>query len=263
LLWAITAALYQNSRNNSGNKDLWGWACVENQRSETYSDVVAFSLVCRLNNWALICIIIEIVVEAVCITLYSIVFYRYWSKRRLHKSMDMRDKARSDLYLAQLRSQSAPNTPGFAASGALGGGGGPKSPALSHYAMSPRFPPKAYRNIGEMDDNASPFTPGPTADVSPVHVNKIATNFKLQAPPSKAPSATPNKPTNQTVFTPTQSPITAVGPPSRGSDIARTPSPLSEIVNDQAPAADDEPQYAPVAIPGAYAGAKNHHHHHS
>lgn len=40
-------------------------------------------------------------------------FYRIRSKRRLHKSMNVRDRARSDLYLAQLRTQSAPNTPGF------------------------------------------------------------------------------------------------------------------------------------------------------
>lgn len=56
---------------------------------------------------------IEIIVEVITISIYAIVFYRFYSKRRLHKSMDLRDKARSDLYLAQLRTQSAPNTPGF------------------------------------------------------------------------------------------------------------------------------------------------------
>jgi hypothetical protein len=61
----------------------------------------------------LICIIIEIVVDTITIAIYAVVFYRFWSKRKLRKSMDARDKARSDLYLAQLRSQSAPNTPGF------------------------------------------------------------------------------------------------------------------------------------------------------
>lgn len=64
----------------------------------------------------MVCIIIEIVVEVIAITLYSIVFYRYYSKRKLHKSMDLRDKARSDLYLAQLRSQSAPTLLGLAPS---------------------------------------------------------------------------------------------------------------------------------------------------
>jgi hypothetical protein len=240
IIWAVIAAVYQHSRNNSGNKDLWGWACLQNKRSDQYSDEIAFALVCRLNNWALICIIIEVVVEVICITLYSIVFYRYWSKRRLHKSMDRRDKARSDLYLAQLRSQSAPNTPGFAA-GAIGG---PKSPALSQYAMSPRFPPKAYRNIGDMED--SPFTPAPVDTPR----SQFESTFKLQAPPSKAPSATPK--IAQGGFA-TNSPVA-----SSSRDIARTPSPptpQNETVQAHAPVSDDEPQYAPVAIPGAYADA--------
>ncbi len=43
--------------------------------------------------------------------------------------MDLRDRARSDLYLAQLRSQSAPNTPGFQ-----------KTP------MSPSFPAHLHGN---------------------------------------------------------------------------------------------------------------------
>jgi len=232
LLWAITAAVYQHSRDNSDNKDIWGWSCVENKRSEAYQDAVAFSLVCRLNNWALICIIIEIVVEAVCITLYSIVFYRYWSKRRLHKSMDNRDKARSDLYLAQLRSQSAPNTPGF-------GGFGPKSPTQSNYPASPRYPPSTFQNIDVASSN------------SPPTVNKINTSFKLQAPPTKAPSATPRSPASAAiagpVFTATPSPVASVtGKSSR--ELARTPSPQTPDEN--------EPQYAPVAIPGAYAHAK-------
>jgi len=53
-------------------------------------------------------------VETITIVIYGVVFYRFYSKRKLRKSMDVRDRARSDLYLAQLRSQSAPNTPGFA-----------------------------------------------------------------------------------------------------------------------------------------------------
>jgi hypothetical protein len=64
-------------------------------------------------NWSLICCVIEVVVEVITISIYAVVFYRFHSKRKLHKSMNLRDRARSDLYLAQLRSQSAPNTPGF------------------------------------------------------------------------------------------------------------------------------------------------------
>jgi hypothetical protein len=53
------------------------------------------------------CCIIEIVVETLTILIYAIVFYRFRSARRLRKSMVIRDKARSDLYLARLRGPSS------------------------------------------------------------------------------------------------------------------------------------------------------------
>jgi hypothetical protein len=145
--------------------------------------------------------------------------------------MDMRDKARSDLYLAQLRTQSAPNTPGF----------GPKSPAFSQYALSPRFPPQTYRSLGDIEEGASPFTPGgrviePTsafASSSPASEKP----FKLQAPPTKAPSATPK-----------------LGQNGFMSPTTTTPPPL-ETHNDHAPTAAGEMQYESVPIPGAYADA--------
>ncbi|KYK58243.1 hypothetical protein DCS_05256 [Drechmeria coniospora] len=225
ILWVITAALFQHAKNNSNNKDMWGWACVDNIRSEVFGDKVDYQLVCRLQNWTLICIVVEVVVEAVSIALYSIVFYRYYTKRRLFKSMDLRDRARSDLYLAQLRTQSAPNTPGL----------GPKSPALSSYAMSPRHPPSAYRNLSDIDE-ASPFTPGGRL-VEPVS-QLPSSNFKLQAPPAKAPSATPKL--NQASF---------------GHTAASTNAHAPETVSHRAPQAADEPTYESVPIPGAYLGA--------
>lgn len=48
IVWAVTAALYQHSRSNSGNKDMWGWSCVENKRSEIMGDKVDYALVCRM-----------------------------------------------------------------------------------------------------------------------------------------------------------------------------------------------------------------------
>ncbi|KAH0601057.1 hypothetical protein MHUMG1_02058 [Metarhizium humberi] len=224
LLWVVTAVIFQHSKNNSNNKDMWGWACTNNQRAEIYHEKVDYALVCRLQNWTLICIIIEVVVEVISIALYSIVFYRFYSKRRLMKSMDMRDRARSDLYLAQLRTQSAPNTPGF----------GPKSPALSSYAMSPRHPPAAYRNLSDIDET-SPFTPGGKVVVPQSQFGTPSPDFKLQPPPTKAPSATPK--TVQAAF----------GPP-----VTRTPSP--PVQPQHAPAPADEPTYEAVPIPGAYAG---------
>lgn len=176
----------------------------------------------------MICIIIEIVVEVISIVLYSIVFYRYYSKRKLHKSMDMRDKARSDLYLAQLRTQSAPNTPGF----------GPKSPAFSQYALSPRFPPQAYRSLGDIDEGASPFTPGGNRLIEPQSsfASSDEKPFKLQAPPSRANPATPKTPVS--TFR-TATPNTAAAPK----------------VNEHVPVGPGEQQYDAVPIPGAYADA--------
>ncbi|KAI2784580.1 hypothetical protein F4815DRAFT_127911 [Daldinia loculata] len=230
ILWAAAAGVLQFTRNNSDNKDLWGWACVQNHRSDLFSQKVDYELVCRLQNWALICIIIEIVIDVLTIILYSVVFYRYYTKRRLAKSMDLRDRARSDLYLAQLRSQSAPNTPGF----------GPKSPSFSQYAMSPRFPPSAYKSLGDISEGPA-FTPGAqiaepqsTFASQPKSAEKP---FKLQAPPSKAPSATPK--TSQGGF---RTPTTPAAPgPSFSSNF-----------NEHGPVAPGEVQYDAVPIPGAY-----------
>ncbi|KAK3943626.1 hypothetical protein QBC46DRAFT_27110 [Diplogelasinospora grovesii] len=230
IMWAAAAGILQFSRNNSGNQDIWGWACVNNKRSELFQDKVDYALVCRLQSWSLICIIIEVVVEVISITLYSVVFYRYWSKRKLHKSMDMRDKARSDLYLAQLRTQSAPNTPGF----------GPKSPAFSQYALSPRFPPSAYKTLGDVEEGPSPFTPGGKGLVVPQSAfTPKQSGFKLQAPPSKANPATPISPKSGFA-----SPTTPNAPPA----------PAAPTFNAPAPMVDGEQQYEAVPIPGAYAG---------
>lgn len=235
IMWVITAGVFQNSKNNSQNKDMWGWSCVDNTRADVFSQKVDYALVCRLQNWSLICIIIEVVVEVICIALYSIVFYRYYSKRKLHKSMTMRDRARSDLYLAQLRVQSAPNTPGFGPKSPMFAYGGPKSPALSNYAMSPRHPPAAYGNLGDIEEATSPFTPGGRIPEPTSQFNKPSPTFKLEAPPRKAPSATPK--TAQGAFTPTA---------------ARAPSPVEETVQSHGPSAADEPTYDAVPIPGAY-----------
>jgi len=234
-MWAMAAGIIQVTRSNSNNKDMWGWACVDNRRSNLFKDKVDYALVCRLQDWTLICIIIELVVEVISITLYSIIFYRYWSKRKLRKSMDVRDKARSDLYLAQLRTQSAPNTPGF----------GPKSPAFSQYAMSPRFPPSAYKSLGDIEEDVSPFTPGgkrlviPQSSFSPSQAG-----FKLQAPPTKANPATP------------VTPKAGYKPPT-ATDLSPTTTTAPELtvtVHEPAPVAEDEQQYEAVPIPGAYAG---------
>lgn len=169
-------------------------------------------------------------IEVISITLYSVIFYRYYTKRRLAKSMDMRDRARSDLYLAQLRSQSAPNTPGF----------GPKSPAFSQYAMSPRFPPSAYKSLGEISEQPqqqpsfTPAEPPQSSFAQAASPQSESKPFSLQAPPKKAPSATP-----------------------RMTGALRTPDTPTAPVQNFDFVAPGEQQYAAVPIPGAYADAVN------
>ncbi|CAK7274143.1 hypothetical protein SEPCBS119000_006016 [Sporothrix epigloea] len=262
-MWAAAAGILQFSHNNSKHQDIWGWSCVQNERAQVFSQKVNYALVCRMQSWSLICIIIEIVVELISITLYSVVFYRYYSKRKLHKSMDMRDKARSDLYLAQLRTQSAPNTPGF----------GPQSPSFSQYVLSPRFPPQAYRSFGAIaEETVMPFTPGGRTLVMPstafparASASPSDSLFKLQAPPSKAPSATPRV----SGAGPASSPITTISTSTPAFQLPRslsssppsdrpsaTPPPVKpRITIQQAPVAPHETQYAAVPIPGAYADA--------
>lgn len=121
-------------------------------------------------HWSLICALIEIIVEVITIAIYGIVFYRFYSKRKLHKSMDLRDRARSDLYLAQLRSQSAPNTPGFQKGNV---------PSKLH-----DDPLDAAEN-GENYDNSTQFAQKHQSFSTPKP-------FNLQPPPIRVQNATPS-----------------------------------------------------------------------
>ncbi|KAH8595422.1 hypothetical protein B0O99DRAFT_652199 [Bisporella sp. PMI_857] len=84
-----------------------------NYKKDLFQEEVDYALVCRMQNWFLVCCLIELVLECITVILYGIVLYRYYFKQRLRKSIDVRNRARSDFYLAQLCSQSAPNTLGF------------------------------------------------------------------------------------------------------------------------------------------------------
>jgi hypothetical protein len=118
----------------------------------------------------LVCAVIEVVIEVLIILIYAVVFYRFWSKRRLAKSMDRRDKARSDLYLAQLRLQSAPNTPGFPYT--------PKSPWVSTTMKDPY----SAAEKGEAT---------PTQFATPISPTRPQPAFQLQPPPIRVQHATP------------------------------------------------------------------------
>ncbi|KAH6612624.1 hypothetical protein C7974DRAFT_437913 [Boeremia exigua] len=227
IMWAVGAAVFNQSKAQNNNKDMWGWSCVDNKRRHLFEDDISYALVCRLQNWALVCCIIEVVIEVLCIIIYAIVFYRFWSKRKLRKSMAVRDKARSDLYLAQLRSQSAPNTPGF----------GPLSPRSGGWRPPPGHP-------DYIDPNGMAHE-GNDGKVQYAQVREIVQPqpFALQAPPIKVTGATPK--ISQDGFDAPARSLT-VSPPLPPT------SPGFERHNDHVAAAPGEQQYAAVPIPGAY-----------
>jgi hypothetical protein len=227
VMWAVGAALFNQSKAQGNGKDMWGWSCVDNRRRKLFEDDVAYALSCRLQNWALVCCIIEVVIEMLCIAIYGIVFYRFWSKRKLRKSMAVRDKARSDLYLAQLRSQSAPNTPGLGPLSPRSGGWKPPPGHPQYYA--PQDPHSAAEN-GESDKVQ--------------FAREIAQPqpFSLKAPPIKVTSATP-KVAQEGFDAPPRS--NTVSPPLASPG-------LQERQNEHVAAAPGEQTYAAVPIPGAY-----------
>lgn len=187
VMWVIGAAVLQQARSSSNGQDIWGWSCADNERKALFQDDVQYDLVCRMQNWSLVCSIIEIVVELITIMIYGIVFFRFYSKRKLRKSMAARDRARSDLYLATLRAQSAPNTPG-AMSPRFGA---PMSPRDGGYnpMYSPRFAnaaqEKSMHQAGidelSMAEQGTRFVTASSALPAPAP-------FQLQAPPIKKPT---------------------------------------------------------------------------
>ncbi|CAI7580339.1 unnamed protein product [Penicillium bialowiezense] len=221
IMWIVGAAVYQHSKSTGNNKDMWGWSCAQNTREQIYHNSVDYALLCRLQDWGLVCAIIEVVIEVLVIAIYVVVFYRVWSKRKLMKSMDTRDNARSDLYLAQLRLQSAPNTPGFAGFSSYP----PKSP---FYAAAPVDPYSA----AEKGQSA------PTQYAAPLSPTRPKPAFQLQPPPIKVQQPTPQ--TAQQEFAPY--PQTPSPPPSS----QRVSPPVHAI------SPPGERTYAAVPIPGAY-----------
>lgn len=224
VMWAVGAALFNQSKAQGDGKDIWGWSCIENPRRKFFEDDVNYALSCRLQNWALVCCIIEVVIEMLCIAIYGFVFYRFWSKRKLRKSMAVRDKARSDLYLAQLRSQSAPNTPGF----------GPLSPRSGGW-RPPADHPQYYDPHSMAENGESDKVQFAREIVQPQP-------FSLKAPPIKVTNATPK--VAQDGFE---------APARTGTVSPPLPSPgFQERQNVHVAAAPGEQTYAAVPIPGAY-----------
>lgn len=181
---------------------------------------VAFAHICT-QDWGLVCAVIEIVIELIVLLIYGVVAYRFWTKRRLMKTMDGRDKARSDLYLAQLRMQSAPNTPGFPQ------GGYASYPAKNPYVVS--VDPLSSAEKGQ----AEPTT---TQYASPRSPTRPISSFQLQPPPSRNQPSTPQS---------QQGGFVAISAP-------RSTSPPAQSEAQHLPAAPGETNYGAVPIPGAY-----------
>ena len=232
IMWAIGAGILNGAKSSGKSKDLWGWSCKDNTRKKLFEGDVSYALVCRLQNWSLVCCIIEIVVEVITIAIYGIVFYRFYSKRKLRKSMARRDTARSDLYLAQLRSQSAPNTPGM--NGPYSARDGGWKP-VDQYHGSPDLEAGSQGSDGVRYVDAS----RPSTQSKP---------FVLQPPPIKIQGATPRL--QQGGFT---------------NEGRREPSPPPQspypVPHEQRQehfkAAPGEQVYEAVPIPGAYTASIN------
>lgn len=187
--------------------------------------------------------------------------FRFYTKRRLHKSMETRDRARSDLYDAQLRLASAPATPGFPAPPASARDG------AYNPLYSPRFAvpltggiPPAYTSVGA---TASP------ADVKLPAVTQIQTQTQTQTQYATAipmtlstarPFALQAAPATRTTPKPAQRGFDgadeADASPTVGEGGGLPASPGEAARQAQAPhqpAAPGEVVYEAIGIPGAYA----------
>lgn len=186
IMWIVSAAIYQSSKANGEGQDMWGWSCNQNLREKLFHEEIDYALLCRLQDWGLVCAIIEIVIEVLVILIYAVVFYRFITKRRLAKSMDRREKARSQLHLAQ-RFQSAPNTPGFGPGTPYGFPQTPKSPWVSQT----QDPYSAAEN-GEHGVGAGPRDDDRTIQyATPRSPTRPQPAFQLQPPPIRVQNATP------------------------------------------------------------------------
>lgn len=110
VMWGIAAGILNGTRAAGNGQDIWGWSCKDNKRKQLFQEDINYALVCRALDWGFVCALIEVSVELFTIGVYAYAFWRIATKRKLRKSMDIRDRARSDLWLAKLREQEAANS---------------------------------------------------------------------------------------------------------------------------------------------------------
>ncbi|RPB23108.1 hypothetical protein L211DRAFT_745625, partial [Terfezia boudieri ATCC MYA-4762] len=113
VMWGIAAGILNGTRAAGKGQDIWGWSCKDNKRRQLFQDDINYALVCLellSQDWGFVCALIEVCVELFTIGVYAFAFWRIATKRKLRKSMDVRDRARSELWLAKLREQEATNS---------------------------------------------------------------------------------------------------------------------------------------------------------
>lgn len=170
VMWGIAAGVLNGTKATGEGKDIWGWACKDNKRRLLFEEDINYNLVCQELDWAFMCALIEVSVELVTIAVYAFAFYRIASKRKLRKSMDVRDKARSELWLAKLREQEGADTDAdktkenTAANAGLGID--PYSNAEEGFAPTPKPAPftlapapKSRNHMQSVSLNSSPVVP--------------------------------------------------------------------------------------------------------
>lgn len=142
--------------------------------------------------------------------------------------MATRDKARSDMYLAQLKSQSAPNTPGLP--------GGLLSPRDGGWVPPQGF--EAYNKERAMEEGTAAHDPASPTQYATRTPTSASTSkpFTLQPAPIRGPASHPVRSNSQTSAPYGSPPV----------------SPVHETVRDHVPAAPGETRYESVAVPGAY-----------
>lgn len=245
IMWGVGAGILQGAKAGGNGQDLWGWSCKENKRQQLFQADVSYNLICRLQNWSLLCAVIEIVVETITIAIYGIVFYRFYSKRRLRKSMAARDRARSDVYLAQLRSQSAPNTPGL--NGPLSArDGGWKAPPHDYYNSASAL------EEGPDEAEEAGYAKGVqyVEQSSANHIPQQPKPFILQPPPVKIQNATLEM--QQAGSTPLTRSTETPGVFGTPSPPPPPPSAARYQQQEHFGAAPGEQVYDAVPIPGSY-----------
>ena len=52
VMWAIGAAILNQSKKNGGGKDMWGWSCKDGKRKDLFQQDIDYALICRLQVWS-------------------------------------------------------------------------------------------------------------------------------------------------------------------------------------------------------------------